>query len=79
MISMDPLAFEILYHLPARQLIDMAEDARTVAGIEIHHNATKITIRLFSMEAVFIGSPQLLKWVRLLYHVVAQFFRPVHA
>ena len=53
MISMDPLAFEILYHLPARQLIDMAEDARTVAGIEIHHNATKITIRLFSMEAVF--------------------------
>jgi hypothetical protein len=57
MISMDRLAFEILFHLPARHLIEMCEDASTVAstvaGIEIHHNATKITIRLFSMEAVF--------------------------
>jgi hypothetical protein len=54
---MDRLAFEILYHLPAAHLIEMCEDASTVAstvaGIEIHHNATKITIRLFSMEAVF--------------------------
>ena len=52
---MDRLAFEILFHLPAAHWIDMAEDAsdEPPLGIEIYHNATKIAITLYSMEAVF--------------------------